>query len=70
MPSRWTPSIWSRRTIAPVASSAVPYSTVSLVDSVTVLAAGSSAMTEVRVSTSTSSGSSIKVSSLVSLPPR
>ena len=49
------PSIGSRRTFAPVASSALPNATVSFVDSVASRASGSSFITDVRVSTSTSS---------------
>ncbi len=54
MPSRSAPSARSRRTLAPVAISALPNSTSSLEDSLAVRASGSSFITLVRVSSSTS----------------
>src|ERR671939_659258 len=53
MPSSWTPSTCRRRTMAPVAMSAWPKRTVSFDCNVAVRAAGSSAMTLVRVLSST-----------------
>src|SRR3954453_2367843 len=55
IPSRSEPSAFSRRTIAPVAISALPNSTSSFVDSFARRASVSSFMTDTRVSTSTSS---------------
>ena len=52
MPWSWAPSSRRRRTFAPVAMSATPYSTTSLVESVAVRAAVSSFITLVRVASS------------------
>ena len=52
MPSSSAPGTLSRRTLAPVATSALPKPTSSLLESLTVCAWRSSFMAEVRVSTS------------------
>ena len=54
MPSSSAPGTRSRRTLAPVASSAWPNATSSRLESLTVRAAASSFITLVRVSSSTS----------------
>src|SRR5947209_10292168 len=70
MPSTCAPSTLSRRTLAPVATSAWPYSTSLLSDSRATRAAGSSFIALVRVRTSTSSGTSSAIASRSTRPRR
>src|SRR4051812_49664133 len=70
MPSSCAPSTASRRTLAPVATSACPYSSSLLSDSLAVLPAGSSFITLVRVRTSTSPGTARANDERSTLPRR